>query len=332
MPKPSPGGCHRCQRSCRSPGRSPPSHLVCASLTSPVSGSIRTRTGPSAIPEATTRSMTVLTDGSAARLGRRDGAGPAVGSGAVARHHQPPTTRAATATPASTADPSRSSAPASTAVTVRDPPLCRVLEQGGVEGQARAEGQHHHRRAGRCRPAPAVQDQQHGRRRAVAVLGQRRPGRRQRVGGQPQLLLAPRRGSAARPGAPPNRPRRSGVSPCRASRSSTSGRTCRDSTCGTCGDRPIRKPRSVTCQVMWSAVVVSVTAATSRTAYPRPPGTTTAAAAASENSACATICWVSTRAWTAGRAGWSAPRRAAPPAGRERRRSRATAPSPGSAA
>ena len=53
---------------------------------------------------------------------------------------------------------------------------------------------------------------------------------------------------------------------------------------------------------MWSAVVVSVTAATSRTAYPRrpSPGVTTTAAAASEKSAWQTICWMSVRA----PAGW----------------------------
>src|SRR6185312_9035602 len=78
-------------------------------------------------------------------------------------------------------------------------------------------------------------------------------------------------------------------SPASVSSSSTTSPTCRPRTSGTRGDSPIRKPRSVTSQVMWSAVDGSVRATTPASRRPRvAPGSRTTAAAASENSACAT--------------------------------------------
>ena len=47
------------------------------------------------------------------------------------------------------------------------------------------------------------------------------------------------------------------------------GRACRARTSGTWGDNPIRKPRSVTSQVMWSAVDASVRATMPATRRPR---------------------------------------------------------------
>ena len=59
---------------------------------------------------------------------------------------------------------------------------------------------------------------------------------------------------------------------CRCSSAVTCPRTWRASTCGTSADSPMRKPRSVTSHVMWSAVPGSVSAATSSTSRPLPEG------------------------------------------------------------
>ena len=199
-------------------------------------------------------------------------------------------------------------------------------QQRGVEGQARAEGHRDHRAVD---VPELLEHQQHGGRGAVAVLGRAPAGRRPAAPRQAEGRPGRRRGCAARRGAPPSRRRPRRPSPCAPSSSSTTPPTCRASTSGTRGDSPIRKPRSVTSQVMWSAVVVSVRRdhVGDLDRRGRSPGSSTTAAAASLNSAWATTC--SRSASAAGRAGWSAPGRAAP-TGRPRAATKSvTAPEPG---
>ena len=129
-------------------------------------------------------------------------------------------------------------------------------QQRGVQGEARPERHHDggpaRRGAARpraARPAPAARwptSSCPGRRAPPA----RRPARRA-AGRAAAATVSRMRGP---PGCTAHASTSAIVRSLRASRSVTSPRTCRASTRGTSGDSPIRKPRSVTSHVMWSAV------------------------------------------------------------------------------
>ena len=105
------------------------------------------------------------------------------------------------------------------------------------------------------------------------MLGQRRPGRGQRLRRQARAPAPPRSGSAVRPGAPPSRPRRRSRQPVPGQQVvDQAADVQRRAPAAPAATAPSGSRVSVTSQVMWSAVEVSVTAATSRTAYPGLPG------------------------------------------------------------
>ncbi len=158
------------------------------------------------------------------------------------------------------------------------------FEEGGVQGEAGTEGQGHDRSGRGPGREDLAQDEQHRPRGAVAVLGEHFAGGRQRgrVGGRGSPLRL--RGCGGRPGGRPSRGRRCRSWPWRPSRSFRSGPTCSARASGTSGDRPMRKPRSVMSQVIWSLRPVSVREAMSATRRPGAgpsSGCRTSAAAAS---------------------------------------------------